>query len=317
MDSITFSFVLPAYKARYLAEAIKSILYQTYQNFELIIVNDASPEDVDGVVRQFEDPRIRYHKNKENIGGKNLVKQWNHCLKFSNSDYIILAADDDLYSPEFLDRVDKLCTKYPKINVVRARCQRIDKNGEIIAQEDIFDEHQTSLEAIHSMFCGNYIGCIGNYVFKTKVLKEKGGFVDFPLAWFSDMATVIDMCDYGQANTCEILFSFRLSDENISSMAHQKETDKKKLEATILFDKWFSKRLVEFKYDKTLLTENIFNQLVSAFKHRIYSQCGDYSWSMPFWYWSRIYNNLKRSPLFYRNSFLKYFGISIINRLFK
>ena len=79
-----YSFVLPAYKAAYLKEAIDSILNQTYKEFELIIVNDASPEGVDAIVRSYDDPRIQYYVNAENIGGKDLVAQWNYSITYAN-----------------------------------------------------------------------------------------------------------------------------------------------------------------------------------------------------------------------------------------
>ena len=76
-----YSFVLPAYKARFFKEALDSILSQTYKDFELIIVNDASPEDITSIVKGDNDPRISYYINDVNIGGKDLVAQWNDCLE--------------------------------------------------------------------------------------------------------------------------------------------------------------------------------------------------------------------------------------------
>lgn len=60
-----FSITIPAYKTAYLKECIESILAQTYTNFELIIVNDASPEDLTSIVHSFDDSRIRYYINEK------------------------------------------------------------------------------------------------------------------------------------------------------------------------------------------------------------------------------------------------------------
>ena len=54
------SIAIPAYKKKFLADAIQSVLNQSIQDFELIIVNDKSPEDIDSVVEHFNDKRIRY-----------------------------------------------------------------------------------------------------------------------------------------------------------------------------------------------------------------------------------------------------------------
>lgn len=54
-----FTIAIPAYKRTFLKECIDSILAQTYKDFELIIINDASPEDLDSVVECYKDSRIR------------------------------------------------------------------------------------------------------------------------------------------------------------------------------------------------------------------------------------------------------------------
>lgn len=77
------SFVMPAYKGQWLSSAVESILAQTYTNIELIVVNDCSPDDLDGTMAQYDDPRIRYYHNKENLGGKYLTKQWERIASSS------------------------------------------------------------------------------------------------------------------------------------------------------------------------------------------------------------------------------------------
>ena len=72
-----FSITIPAYKRSYLKEAIDSCLAQTYGDFELIIVNDHSPENLDAIVTQYNDPRIRYYVNEKNCGAVNVVDNWN------------------------------------------------------------------------------------------------------------------------------------------------------------------------------------------------------------------------------------------------
>ena len=64
--SVSFSFIMPAYKAKYLHMAIESILKQSYKDFELIIVNDASPENLKDIVDYYDDDRIIYKENDKN-----------------------------------------------------------------------------------------------------------------------------------------------------------------------------------------------------------------------------------------------------------
>ena len=131
-----YSFVLPAYKAKFLRESIDSILAQTYSDFELIVVNDASPEDIGSIINTYQDKRVKYYVNSKNIGGKNLVSQWNHSILYAQGDYIILASDDDVYAPEYLFKIDILVCMYPDVNIFimsnGGKVFEISPNGEIV-----------------------------------------------------------------------------------------------------------------------------------------------------------------------------------------
>ena len=232
MDRL-FSFVLPAYKAHFLKEAIDSILAQTYTNFELIIVNDASPEDLNSIVSSYDDSRIRYYVNKDNIGGRDLVAQWNYSISYAKGEYLILASDDDIYHSTFLAKMDTLIKKYPEVNLFRPRTQRIDALNNTIHVDGIMPELTSPSEFAYCM------GIVGKgipfYVFKTRKLKESGGFISYPLAWHSDDATLLKMANRGCVFLNEILFSFRLSGENISSKKNTAAVLKSKIIATCSF----------------------------------------------------------------------------------
>ena len=98
-EDIKFSILVPAFKARFLAECIDSILSQTYTNLELIIVNDASPENLDEIVSRYDDARIQYYVNEKNFGAINVVDNWNKCLSYATGEYVICMGDDDKLLP--------------------------------------------------------------------------------------------------------------------------------------------------------------------------------------------------------------------------
>jgi glycosyltransferase involved in cell wall biosynthesis len=236
-ENMFFSFLLPAYKAKYFRKAIQSILQQTYPHFELIIVNDASPENLEEIVGLFSDSRIRYYRNEKNIGGKNLVQNWNLCLSYAQGDYVIMASDDDVYEKEFLSEINRLIIQYPDIDIYKARTKKIDENGQILEMDPHFAPYSSLIDFMYNRRKG-MISCVPNYVFRTSALKEKGGFVDFPAAWHSDAATVDWMAQKGIAITDKILFSFRSSKINISNQKNI-QLVYEKLQATILYDEWF------------------------------------------------------------------------------
>lgn len=109
MNDPRVSVVIPTYGgAEHLGEAIRSVLNQSWTDFELIVVNDASPDDTDEVMSQFTDPRIRYLRHETNRGVANARKTG---VMASRGGIIAHLDQDDLFHPDklrihvdFLDR---------------------------------------------------------------------------------------------------------------------------------------------------------------------------------------------------------------------
>ena len=139
---------MPAYKAAYIKEAIENILDQTYKDFQLIVYDDCSPEDLKTIVTQFNDKRVLYRCNEQNMGGKNLVAHWNLLLEIAKSDYVILAPDDDLYAPTFLEEINKLVIKYPDVNVLKSRVKKIDADGDLLMKDRVYEEFISQLDCL-------------------------------------------------------------------------------------------------------------------------------------------------------------------------
>ncbi|MCB6490851.1 glycosyltransferase family 2 protein [Dorea sp. 210702-DFI.3.17] len=95
------SIIMPSYNtAEYIADSIKSVLKQTYENWELIIVDDCSTDGTDEVVKKFSDKRIRYYKNKKNSGA---AVSRNRALKLAQGRWIAFLDSDDLWSSKKLE----------------------------------------------------------------------------------------------------------------------------------------------------------------------------------------------------------------------
>lgn len=294
-----YSFVLPAYKSDYLQDAIDSILQQTVSDFELIIVDDASPYHLETIVNRYDDQRVIFHKNKENIGGKNLVENWNKCIKYAKGDYVILASDDDIYSPFFLQQVDARIEEYPDVDIIRSRVNRIDSKGTITDIEQVYKPYMPFSEFVFYWSKG-IINCIANYVFKRTSLLNTGGFVDMPCAWFSDDITVVNMAINGVATTEDALFYFRTSDKSVS-WTFDKETIKKKWEANGMFYNWLNDTIIpkmkalpqndiEILYQKNAIfnvrnrVKIMYSQLISRYPHSRFIEAIQMITSIPILY---------------------------------
>ena len=248
---IKYTLLLPAYKPELCEVAFRSIESQDLKEFKVLVSDDCSPHDLKSIYNKVcgDDARFSYRRNEVNMGSKSLVSHWNLLVDMCDTEYFILASDDDVYEPTFLEEVDKLAVKYPEVDLIRARVKLINEQGNLLAKDAIYEEKLSDIEFISQLYGNHYIKCIANFVFKAKKLQVINGFKDFPLAWNSDSAIVIEMSRNGIANTNKLLFSFRNSTVNISYGRNDKERCFKKLMASFEYDNWFGNYLRQNKQD--------------------------------------------------------------------
>lgn len=118
-------------KEEYLREAIESILSQTFSGFEFLILNDASTNNAEEVIKSYTDPRIKYFKNEKNLG---ISETRNKLIDLATGEYLAVMDHDDISLPErFQKQIDYLDNN-PDVGVVSSyvgyihRKKRIDKN---------------------------------------------------------------------------------------------------------------------------------------------------------------------------------------------
>lgn len=125
----TVTIGLPVYNGEdHLAEAIKSHLGQTFENFTLLIIDNASTDATCEISREFacQDHRIEYVRNAHNIG---LAANFNKALQLTQSPYFTWAAHDDLYGPEFLERCVTVLEDNPSAVLAHTTIQGIGRDG--------------------------------------------------------------------------------------------------------------------------------------------------------------------------------------------
>ena len=95
------SIIMPAYNCEhFIADSIRSVLAQTYTNWELLVVDDCSTDNTAEVVASFTDPRIHYQRNTHNMGAA-LTR--NKALQYAKGHYIAFLDSDDLWAPHKLE----------------------------------------------------------------------------------------------------------------------------------------------------------------------------------------------------------------------
>jgi len=130
------SIGMPVYNCeRYVADAIDSHLRQTYTDFELVITDNASTDRSEEICRSYasRDPRIKYHRNPENIGaGGNFQR----CFELSGGEYFRWTPSDDVVGPELLELCVEVLDRDPSVLVAYPRTRLIDGDGRIIGDYD-------------------------------------------------------------------------------------------------------------------------------------------------------------------------------------
>lgn len=121
------SVCIPVYNGeRYIGEAIRSVLAQTFTEFELLVIDNASEDRTMEVLAEFEDPRLRCVRNDRNIGA---AANFNRALDMASAPYVkILCADDTLH-PDCLKRQVAILDCEPSVAMVTTRRRIIDAEG--------------------------------------------------------------------------------------------------------------------------------------------------------------------------------------------
>lgn len=123
------SVLMPVYNAeQFLAEAIDSIIQQSFQDWELIIIDDGSTDNSAFIISQYKDNRIYYLKNKENIG---LIKSLNLGIDLCDGEYIARMDADDIATPNRLTLQAAFMDKHPRHILCGSNALVIDKKNEI------------------------------------------------------------------------------------------------------------------------------------------------------------------------------------------
>lgn len=114
---------------RFIAETVRSVLDQTYRDFELVILDNASTDDTAAVARSFTDPRIRLERTTSPLS---LPDNWNRAVQLSRAPLVKLLCADDLLHPRCLELQAGPMEADPGLAVVAARRHMIDGYSRVI-----------------------------------------------------------------------------------------------------------------------------------------------------------------------------------------
>lgn len=128
--------------------AINSILFQTYENFELIIIDDESGDSTLSIIKQFNDKRIQYYSNKHS----GPAIQRNFGLSLAKGDFINFMDSDDIIDKCKFEKQIKFIEENDDIDVLGTNCYMINENGDIFFKKEYPERHE-KIEYEMPIFC--------------------------------------------------------------------------------------------------------------------------------------------------------------------
>lgn len=210
MKSDLVSVVIPAYNAaQYIRQAIESVLAQTYRDFEIIVVDDGSSDDTPSIARQF-GAAIRYIRQPN----RGLSAARNTAIKHACGAVIALLDSDDLWDPEFLEKMMRLLNNHPEVAGVYCGFQYINSQGEIVGRPSL---KTVSPELFYATMIdeGNWLAPCG--VIFRKRLTESAGLFDESLQAVEDWDMWIRLSEHQPfIGLPEALVKYRRHETNMS-----------------------------------------------------------------------------------------------------
>ena len=209
------SVCIPTYRgAAHIAETIESALAQTFADFELIVIDDDSPDETGQLVARYRDPRLRYLRER-NAG---VEENWNRCLRLARGRYFKLLPHDDLIAPDCLARQVAALEADPDERLALVFCARriIDSRSRAVmtrryprSSGGVIPARAAVRSCIRSG--ANLLGEPGGVLFRTALGRRVGAF-DASLRIVTDLDYWVRLLRHGDAYYLpERLASFRVS----------------------------------------------------------------------------------------------------------
>lgn len=127
-------FVVTYNRASYLRRCIESILQQSYSNFKLIILDNASTDNTNEVLKEFNDNRIEYIRHEQNLGGRGNINYALNFSKYVHGEYVVVFHDDDEMREDFLKSEVEYMESHGSCDMVSCLNEIIDENDNIISR---------------------------------------------------------------------------------------------------------------------------------------------------------------------------------------
>lgn len=200
------SIVMPVHNGeKYISQAIESVLQQSYENWELIIVNDCSTDGTSRIINDYEKKvtRIRVYNNDRNL---KLPATLNVGFGYAKGEYFTWTSDDNILLPQFLEVLNRYLNDNEQVDFVYSDYIGIDSEGNELGVRHMLEPE--------NMIYKNSVGA--SFLYRRKIYDEIGGYSP---EWFlvEDYEYWLRVYkQYRMMHVEDILYQYRFHDQSLS-----------------------------------------------------------------------------------------------------
>jgi len=185
-----FSIIIPTYNSlKWIEESVNSVLCQSLNDFELIIVDSGSTDNTLNWISLLHDKRIKIYSTDKKLS---IEENWSRIKEIPKKEFMTILGHDDILYPDYLATMDNLINQHPDASLYQSHFQFIDSSGKIIRSCRSMNEIETGSGFLQSVLL-NKIDITGTgFMMRSKDFDLIGGVPVYPNLLFSDFQLWIE-----------------------------------------------------------------------------------------------------------------------------
>jgi glycosyltransferase involved in cell wall biosynthesis len=204
-----FTIIIPSYNGgEYFKECVLSVLAQTFENFELAVLDDCSTDGSIDWLRAQNDTRIRIYPSIERL---RIVDNWARAVDIPKAPFMTILGQDDLLHPNYLQAMDELIACHPNAGLYHAHFRFIDENGRFLRACRPLPERESAAQYLTALFTNQRDTYGSGYLWRSQTYDALGGIPHFEKLLFADDALWLSLMNGSyKATSNEECFSCRI-----------------------------------------------------------------------------------------------------------
>lgn len=204
-----FSIILPVRNGgSYVKECVQSILSQTLNDFNLIVLDNCSTDGTLGWLQSLKDERIILYPSAVSL---TIEENWQRIVTVGKNEFITLIGHDDVLTRDYLATMNQLIECNPDASLYQSQFNYIDGNGSVIKECKRMDEKYTPMSFLHAFLLDKFDMMGTGFMMRSKDYDAIGGIPNYPNLLFADFELFLNLAKLGyMAVSPKTCFAFRI-----------------------------------------------------------------------------------------------------------